>query len=255
MESREVLAAIGSSAFLLALLIAGVRLLLLWRRTRQLPELACGAGLTLLAGLGVPLTIVSGLGRVPVGELKIGLAVAAFVVFAFAYGGLFLFTKSVFRADSGWAGTLTVGMICLVLAIAVGSHRIWTVAPAAADSAVVAFEWLILIRLVSFVWYMWNATEGLGEYRRARRRQELGLSDPVVVNRFLLWGAMGTLAAVECCFSTVMQYQGLNPLTDPVATVFLASNGVIVGSLLLLSFFPPRAYQDFIRARSGAAPT
>ena len=52
-----VLAAIGGGAFFLASTIVSIRLLLLARRTRALPELLIGSGLLVLGAIGYPLAI------------------------------------------------------------------------------------------------------------------------------------------------------------------------------------------------------
>ena len=53
--SMELLGAIGGVSFILASLVIGLRLLLLARRTRELPEFVIGLALFLMGGLGYPL--------------------------------------------------------------------------------------------------------------------------------------------------------------------------------------------------------
>ena len=58
----QIIAAIGGLSFIVASLVTGARLLLVARRTRQLPEFALGLGLFLMGGLGYPLTLLGELG-------------------------------------------------------------------------------------------------------------------------------------------------------------------------------------------------
>ena len=55
----EVLAQIGGSAYALVALVIGLRLVLLFRRTRELPELLVGVSMLFLAGIGYPLSAVA----------------------------------------------------------------------------------------------------------------------------------------------------------------------------------------------------
>jgi hypothetical protein len=47
-----------------------------------------------------------------------------------------------------------------------------------------------------------------------------------------------------------MQANGLSPMVDPAPAAFLALNGVVTGTFLVLAFVPPRPYLDFVRRRA-----
>ena len=103
------------------------------------------------------------------------------------------------------------------------------------------------------VWYVWTMVESFNEYARARRRLAVGLSDPVVVNRFLLFGGMGAYLAVYGVVAAVLEFNGLGPLTHLVPALMLAAAGIVGAAVIILAFMPPKAYVNFIRARAAAA--
>jgi hypothetical protein len=92
--------------FVLIVGSVGVRLVSLWRRTRQLPELALGAGL-LIVSFSMPFTAI---GRAPVTAMEpIGRTCFAAGLYAIALGLslLVFFNYWVFRRQSGWGRALS----------------------------------------------------------------------------------------------------------------------------------------------------
>ncbi len=92
--------------------------------------------------------------------------------------------------------------------------------------------------------YAWACAESLLYYRSARRRAMLGLTDPVVANRFALWGIYsGTYGGVQLSFliglASAGEYTGLAGLDIALTLI-----GV---SALWLAFFPPRVYAAWLR--------
>ena len=81
---------------------------------------------------------------------------------------------------------------------------------------------------------------------------KLGLADPVVTDRFLLW----TFAAA-CSF--LMLSTSIMPIllgrTHPLAIIALAVfsvTGAATAACYWLAFFPPEAYRRRVRARAAA---
>ena len=111
----------------------------------------------------------------------------------------------------------------------------------------------------------WLAVESFLYWSQGRRRLAMGLADPVVVNRFLLWGVFAATVS-------------LMQLSDPIARIWywavtgdavnfhpdvgkpmirltlLATStlGTIAGTTLLLAFFPTAAYRRWLVARRSA---
>jgi hypothetical protein len=252
MDSVQILAAAGNGVFALVEAVVGVRLLFLWRRTRQLPELLAAVGLLLVGGVGYPLMAAGGVGRLPNGDLSlvaVGLGLASI---GLGITALSVFTWKVFRPDRAWGGALSLGVLVAGGVICAGSVRTLGLGPADADPVVTCASWWIALRLLFQVWYVWTGIESLGEYARARRRLALGLSDPVVVNRLLLWGAVSVLGLLNNTAAVALEWQGLSPMYDPSAALLLAANGLGMGALMVLTFMPPRSYVRFISRRAAA---
>src|SRR5262249_55675033 len=114
------LAAIGIGVFVLASLFVGFRLLLLWLRTRDLPELCAGLALILLGPVGFSLSLVSielsptqpGVARTCMGIGMVAGAAGSSVV-AF-------FTQTVFRHGRLWRAA-TVGTVLVLAASCIGA--------------------------------------------------------------------------------------------------------------------------------------
>jgi hypothetical protein len=253
MGSVQAISGLANGVFVLAVLTVAIRLLLLARRTHQLPELMVGVGFFLIAGVTLPLVAVSGLGRVLVGEVAFFPAILGFMAVSWGIVALYLFTWRVFRPGSGWAATFAIGCGVLAFVISAGILATWAEAPADADPVAAAPGWVLAIRMLLQAWYLWTGIESLLEFGKAKRRLALGLSDPVVVNRFLLWGSMGVLEAALTVPSAILEVQGISPMSDPLAASLLAANGIVASVLMILTFMPPRAYVDFVRRRAGAA--
>ena len=54
-----------------------------------------------------------------------------------------------------------------------------------------ALDVVLLVDLLAQALYLWTSVESLTWWRRMHRRVALGLADPVVANRFFLWGVLG----------------------------------------------------------------
>jgi hypothetical protein len=99
---------------------------------------------------------------------------------------------------------------------------------------------------------IWIGVEGFIAYRKARQRMRLGPCDPLVCNRFLLWGIVGI---VWTLYNGVLLCQTAEFESNQVwSTSMDRANGVIEATGILivwLIFFPPRFYQRWI---GGSAP-
>lgn len=89
-----------------------------------------------------------------------------------------------------------------------------------------------------------------------KRRDPLGLGDPVVTNRFCLWGIGAGAAFAGSLFGTLVTFSTGRPI-DAVPTVSLvvSMHGLAAAVAMWLAVLPPRAYLAFVanRARTGAA--
>jgi hypothetical protein len=93
----------------------------------------------------------------------------------------------------------------------------------------------------------WGTLEGLRAYRMAKRRLALGLADRVVVNRFLLFGCwFGLMGLMPITFALSRRYAGTQGLELALGLPpKLVGTGMLIA--LVLAFFPPRRYLEWVR--------
>lgn len=247
------LALAGNLLFVGAVMTISIRLLLLWRRTRQWPELLISSGLLVLSLVAFPMLGASGLADESLAGVNwtlLGLGLAAIptsVILVHA------FTWQVFRPNSKAALAFVVANGAAAIVVAwLFTHAIMT-APPDSKPVDVHGPYSLAIRLLFEVWYAWTGFESLLEWQRARRRLALGLSDPVAVNRFLLWGSMGVVLAFNGAIAMVLEARGLSPMTDVLPALWLGLNGAVAGTLMFLTFVPPAGYVAWVRRRHDLA--
>jgi len=241
----EILGAAGLLAFCVSSVAVGVRLLRLGRRTREIPELAIGAGFVVGVVVGyVPETIVLSSDLLSAASEKLVLGVTQ-VAIRLAAISILIFTWRVFRAQESWAaglaGLLTVALLASYLVFpatriyaATATDRIWYDVFAVARTACLA----------------WGGVESLIYYRGARRRLRLGLADPMVTNRFLLWGI--GLTAIAILMGTTLWASALGVDPTVAGWILLESLLGLVGAVSIwLTFFPPAAYRRLVTARAA----
>jgi len=154
-----------------------------------------------------------------------------------------LFTRCVFRSRERWATWLVAGTaLCLIAGVA-GSLWVgdWEgVRP-------ISNPWYWPERLAGTAPLVWMAIEGLVHYAKARSRRRLGLCDPLVCNRFLLWGVSGALWVLLelAIFPQEIEYE--------ITREFSTTLGLLSGSLevvpvvlIWITFFPPAFYRSWI---------
>lgn len=216
---------LGMVAFLLASAVVGVRLLLLWRRTRELPELSIGLAFVLAGLIG---GILLHLARV---HDSGALGTAAIVCLHAGALCLAFFTWRVFRLDAAWArlafGALAAGAIVAVLGGGQGTRG------AAQNGA--AFWIGFWCRALPFGWAAFES--GL-YFARMRRRVHLGLADAFVAQRFLFWAVGSGLVFWIFAQSAVLLALGADP-NDGAPLLLRSVIGLGASAALWWAFFPP----------------
>lgn len=220
----------GYGSFILASLLVGWRLLRLWRRTHETPALAIavalGAGAAAYAlGIGA---FAAPLPRAAAAGVEMAAAFFAHVGAA----SLALALRHIFQPEAHWARAL---QISLTIGLA-GAFALRLADPLAfPPPAYVFWPYALLAAGV----YAWSVVESLRCYRQMSRRARVGLADPVVARRFLLWALAGVSALG--IFAVVM----IDRLDDAGAlsawTVLLSSAfGITAAVGISLAFFPAR---------------
>jgi hypothetical protein len=230
--------------------VVGVRLMLLFWKTRQLPELCIGLGIVLIAAVGLPL---SALGRLPsmlgtpfgkaVFALGLSLACAGIAL-------LFAFNWRVFRAGAGWARNTMLVVSLTMVTLDLGLIHAASQGSTLSEVVHRTRPWATGIVAMVVLAFAWGGFEALRYYRLLRRRRALGLADPVVTNRFLLWAVADWAAVVLCASVAGFLLVGRAVLVDPVALYTIALCGSVMSVTWYLTFFPPTAYLRLLRGAS-----
>ena len=85
-----------------------------------------------------------------------------------------------------------------------------------------------------------------------RRRMRLGLADPVVTNRFLLWGIGAGAAGVGSAVGGAVQWwTQLPPIELPWVMLSSSLHGLVAAMAMWLAFVPSAPYTRLIRAPRG----
>jgi hypothetical protein len=246
---------VATLLFVVVSAVVSMRLLLLARRTKGKPELLLGLGLLGTAVLGYGVLIASALVRgleKPIATTfsERALQAAGQILHDAGVSMILLFVLSVFRAGQRPARALAVALLVALWGGALGSELENGFRNPGIGNG---FWWL---RYAVFWTYpLWTAVESYRYYAMMRRRVALGLADPVVANRFWLWGAgsLGTALATWTASSPL--FLASDPARmlawTPVIQLATATIGVVTVALYSLTFFPPPAYQRWV---AGGAP-
>ena len=248
------LALLGLStiASLTVSLVLGVRLLRLWGRSRQLPELIFGAAFLIAGVFGYIATIAgspANPGLSP--DLASNITVAGLGLISVGVSLNYLFVWKVFRPDSGWAQAL--------FWVATGALAM-TVIPLSGYAARSAATQLNPLTVLGDATRMgagaWGAFESLRYYTLMRRRLRIGLAESAVTNRFLLW-AIAVLTTSGIFFATSalvrLHFEPQEGRLTPELLIIVSLSTLGVAIVQWLAFLPPAFYLRWIEGRASAA--
>jgi hypothetical protein len=225
----------------------GVRLLRIGWSRGSVPELAVGIGFVTGGALGAALQVLA-----QTRELLPAVYAGATLAFSklcvhvavLAQG---LFTWHVFRRESAWARRFFLASVALWAAISIG----YALAGGIVD-ADYSGPWFWLEYAAQATVIAWSAFEPLHYAGKMRRRLRLGLADPVVADRFVLFGSaqcMGLVAlAMGPAIHLVRDEDATRPLIGVAAA--LGTGGTL---LIRLTFLPPAPYLAWVRRRAERA--
>lgn len=235
----------GFLAFFVVALIVGIRLLLLWGRTRQVPELLMGIGVLGIGpvGFGCMMVGVVSTSNPVVANLGFGIGTLAVAIGIMAKCS---FNWFVYRRNSIGAmlATINVGALMIaILAVHVIDGR-WV--------PVDAMAWDGILRTTAQVACLfWGSAESIYYWSQMRRRQKLGLADAVLVNRFLMWGVGAGFAGAGTGIGLIAQLlTGVPSLEIPWVVSTASLFGFLAAVAIYLAFVPPASYVRFIQARA-----
>jgi hypothetical protein len=242
-------ALLGVALYVTASLTLGLRLLRLGWADGRLPELTVGVGFVTGGVFGTLFQVLPQLpGILPPIYSGVSLAFGKLAVHAavLCHG---LFTWQVFRSHSPAARRFLIASVLLWAAVSIGY---------ALDGGIVdprysgIWFWLEYAAQGSLIG--WSALEPLRYWRKMRRREPLGLADPVVTSRFLLWGVGLGLGLAASTMGPIIQL--LPASSDPPMRGLATGFGLASAVCMWMTFFTPEWWvrrQTRRGARAAAA--
>jgi len=234
-------ALLGNSLLTLVSFVVGWRLLWLAHRTGLLPEKLIGGALFLAGGIGTALMILSGFS----GPARGVFATAAMFAINCGITVVGVFTWRVFRPGLVGATVVATCTALLFLSFAsdwVSGHFLGVRRPGFSMTA---------DYIGRFGIYVWASFETLRQSLLAHRRVRIGLTEPIVANRFLLWGISTVMAT---CIWGYSLWSELAQNSDTSEFYFVTS---VLGSscalAIWLAFLPPQRYRRRFATSAASA--
>jgi hypothetical protein len=235
-------------------LLVGVRLASLARRTGRFPELALSVATLLMPVVGYPAALVAiALERahLPAVTPVFFIAVSAMMIGVSMY---YAFTWRVFRPNAAWAAMLWALGTWLMLGSAGAATGHLELAGSIDAGVKSAMGWATVTVTAVVAAYTWNTLESFRYYRSARRQLRLGLVEPAVCNRFLLWSmSTGGWLVLAVVASVGLVTSGRNPLESAGFSLAVGAVGLVNSACNTLCFMPPRWYLDWLVRPQAAA--
>jgi hypothetical protein len=245
----DILGLIGFGAFLSVSVVLGVRLLALARRTRKLPELAIGLNFLLAGAVGYALLLAAESLRLLPAPWDGWASFAGVTAISIGAASVGVFSRAVFRPASRAAG---IALAVLVGWLLLGVFGSWMLHVLGVTTGLGGWlgRWGPNLGLLAA--YGWSAVEPLRFHLLMRRRLRIGMGDPLVANRLLLWalgtGAIAAVAGIHLVGQLFGRYE-LPPSLVGVVSLLVLATAVSEW----LAFFPPRAWRERFAARRASA--
>jgi hypothetical protein len=234
----------------LVLFSLGLRVLLRASDEGEIPHYMVGL-FFLAAGLGAAPALLAGNPEaIPQGAAVFAMG-AGHGILSVGFGALAIFAWTCFGPTSVWRQLLAL-VLCgtlLALWLAQGVVEEFT----APGGSIVRFT--SLVRAFTLVWAF---TESIRYRVLMQRRAALGLADPVIANRFLLWclwiGAMLVAIgiAIGVRFLLPEFFTAASTLQRIVVTGSIVTAATVSAVSLWLAFFPPQPYLRWLEGGSPA---
>jgi hypothetical protein len=252
--SLGIVAGLAQVVYLGAAFSLSAHLLARSRRAPDSAPLMLGLNLLLAMGLGYLLISIgvamTNLGHGPPPAWVEPIIGAGYAATCMGLIAALLFTRRVFRAANR---TATFAVWVLSAGMWIG----WAGYGLSGGFAAARFEggWLWLMLSSMLATNLWVAVEPLTYYGRMRRRLQLGLTEPIVAERFVLWGAGSLARALMIALGPAAEF-ALGVLGER-GDVLLAQGTLTVASLLglftsvayWLTFCPTDRYRRWVDRR------
>lgn len=242
------IAAIGGGLFVLASIVVGGRIVWMARRTRGLPELVLGAALFLMGGIGYPLMTIAVQGEGFSDGARMTMLGGQMLTSIVGMCGLAWFTHHVFRPQAAWATALWIGLSATYLGLAAAQIL---------GPGMMAFfadpesGWWHASNYMSIVVMSWAGIESMRYWTMQKKRLALGLADPVVADRFRLWGLAILTADAISILSAGFELAGVTMVGTAIGSIVVGGLGLFAAAFLWRAFIPTAGYLE--RMQGGAA--
>ncbi len=240
MEAITYIISVGAGAFYL---LASHRLLRLSRQTRERPELWLGI---YFAATGQWYLIYNTPYFFGYEELPSLIDQGIEWIYAIGVAAYLLFVRRTFRPQSGWALALVILAVFCSLSGATAASLQGSFSNTIDDPAY-RIEWVGYT-----IPSIWMCSEGFGAHGAAQKRVLLDLCDPIVANRYLLFGGFGLCQIVSSLADLFWAYTNSTDASSAwLANGLLSATEIASVAILWLAFFPPLAYRRWIDARTA----
>lgn len=244
---------ISTAAFALIALAVGARLLLLSRRTGEYPERLLGVGIMLTASFGYGLLMFAVIGRQTAADPSAfgwtAITACGWALHDIGVVCQLAFVVAVFRPNERWARILACAMAALLWFSLAGFG-----ATGGFLGGAILSNWYWAGFLVIGSYQAWMAFESFRYWAMMRRRTRLGLADPLVTNRFLLWGIAALCAVAAIWMVNLPAFAGVAlgskeaPGLQAVSLLLASLFGTTAVATYWFTFFPPAWYRERLAA-------
>ena len=249
-----IVAGLAQGLYLTAAFVLSGHLLARARRKGDLAPLLLGLQLLfsmgfgyLLCGAGSSLALLS---KDPSPRVVAGLLGMGNAASMLGLSAALLFNWRVFSPGERWPLWLGGGFLAAMLAGWLGSA-----ASGAFETGSYANGWFLLLNAAMLAITLWVGIEPLVYYAKLRKRVRLGLAEPLIVDRFLLWG-LGSLARAALILLGPVGAWLLPGLGDEARGSFTTALLALASALGLatsvaywLTFNPTAAYVRWVERR------
>lgn len=236
--------------------VMGIRLVRLAGRTGQRPERLLGLGLQLTGCWGYGLMIASMIvrQRLDAVEHPLGLAVTGLGWVFHNVGVMYMlaFILMVFRQKETWARLLSGLMAALLWS----GWATFALQGGLVDMVPRGAYWVAFATTGTYP--LWISAESFLYWSKMKRRQSLGLAEPLVVDRFRVWGIASLSAAAAIWSTNIPLWAGeatgfdrAGPITI-VSMLITSAFGLLTVGAYWVTFFPPAWYRARLAASAAS---
>src|SRR5262245_22594786 len=258
--TAEVLAGLAQAVYLGAAFVLSAHLLTRARRRRDVAPLLLGLHLLFAMGFGYGLCA-AGMGTAMLAAEPSPRLVEALLGTGYGATTFGLFAALLFQWRVFWPGARWPLLLVSAFTAAMGVG--WLGAAATGALATGRYEggFVWLLTAGALATNLWVGIEPLLYHVKLRRRVRLGLAEPIVADRFLLWG-LGSLARALMVLLGPLATLALDRLGADARLLFSSLTLVAASGLGLatsvaywLTFNPTAAYTGWVERRYRAHPS